>query len=145
MNMAEYVVKDSFGNREWTKSYKKAKEIVKKKVEAGFGPCRIINVAKQSTQSPRSWANWLKKGGGVWSTTELAGIVLNRGSEATDYTFRMGPPFPMEMRKAAQQRLRVRVKKGSPESDMVTQALALRLARKSAKLPATRARQGRRA
>lgn len=138
--MAEYVVKDSFGNREWTNSYKKAKEIVKKKVEAGFGPCRIINIAKQSTQSPRSWANWIKKGGGVWSTTELAGIVLNRGSEATDFTFRMGPPFPLEMRKAAQQRLRERVRKGSPDSDMVKQALALRIARKSAKLPARRAR-----
>jgi len=143
--MAEYVVIDSAGNREWTKSYRDAQAKVKKKIEDGWGPCRIVNAARQSTHSPRNLAKYLKTGGGVWSTTELAGIVLNRGSEATDYTFRMGPPFPLEMRRAAQQRLKERVKKGSPESDMVKQALGTRLQRKSSKIPARKVREGLRA
>jgi len=140
--MPEYVVIDSAGNRQWTKSYRDAQAKMKKKIADGWGPCRIVNIAKQSTQTPRQWAAWLKRGGGVWSTTELAGIVLNRGSEATDYTFRMGPPFPLEMRKAAQKRLAERVKKGSPESDMVKQALAKKLPRQSHKITARRHREG---
>lgn len=140
--MAEYVVIDSAGNREWKKSYKEAKKLMEKKIADGWGPCRIVNTAKQSSHSPKNWAKWLKSGGGVWSTTELAGIVLNRGSEATDYTFRMGPPFPLAMRKAAQKRLAERVKKGSPDSDMVKQALAMKLPRQSHKITSRRVREG---
>lgn len=81
-------------------------------------------------KSAADWAKWLREGGGSWSWTELAGIVLNRGSEAADFTFRMEPPYPIALRKAAQERLRGAVSRGVHMfgvDSMTDEALNLRL------------------
>lgn len=113
-----YVVKSEYGDREYTDSYKEAL-LIKAKLQKNGIAAIILNIDRPQVFTrhggqaigPARDVRYMKKGGGSWSTGELAGIVHGAHSEAADATFKLNT-LPKTLKKAAQHRLKRDIKTG---------------------------------